>query len=212
MRKRGSCLQGGGIFVPGLFASRGARHFQAQALDGPAVAEMLFHQLGHILQSDVGVPNAFGINDEGGSHVAGAQARCSCNRCMARQIGGVHRFVQRLNQIDASLGLAAPHRMILGALIDANKNMTLDMFHCFPLSLSEAESSNPNHLIRIERIERLQKKRQVDVRSQMAANVIDVINTCRMTSMGGDDTFTKEEVKENGSIEFAILLRMPFCF
>ena len=151
----GDIRQGGGDVVL-LMQEKGAGHGPSslsgggeirlgqpkpQPFDDPSVFQMLFHEFRHVFLFHPRVPDPFGVDDDGGPHHARAEAGGPGDGGGCGKLAHAHRFVQCLDDLDASFGLTASLGMILGALINANEQMALYMFHGSPI---RHEGSEPD--------------------------------------------------------------------
>ena len=117
-----------------VFAVGISREPQSQPLDRTAVFQVFLDEFGNVLYLYARVPDALRVDDQGGAHRARTQASGTGHgRIRSEFVIRAYRLCYRLRDFDASFALTTAHRVSGRALIDADENMSFDVFHGFPL-------------------------------------------------------------------------------
>ena len=117
-----------------VVASDISREPQSQPLDGTSVFQMFLDEFGDVFHLHARVPDALGVDDQGGAHRAWTQTSSTRHgRIRSEFIVRSNRFRDRLRHFDAALALTTAHWMSRRALIDADENVSFDVFHGYPL-------------------------------------------------------------------------------
>lgn len=101
----------------------------AEALDHLAPLDMPFDDFQNIFARLYGIPNAFWVDDHRGPGRAGVQAACGIRARHPAQTASGQLLFEKVAERLRSLGGAAPPRIILGALIGADKQMMAQCGH-----------------------------------------------------------------------------------